>query len=493
MTFSSGIRLELGNYLGRGYVECTLPAGLPLDTAAFETIRNDRPPFLCPFTVSGLNGETVLRYDFGNRVSLAYLNGTFSQAEFSRLLHTLIDPLLDGEDWFLDYRYFCFDPQYIYFDRAAMEVSYLYFPVQGPCASDEDIKELFAGLLERCQVPDGGQLTSALYKCLMRRDFSLYEFRQALDTAGTAPQAAPQQPNPAPASQIPVQQPPVQQQIPAAKPAAPQQSPMQQPQQSVQAKPTSGGWNSGSASGGWNSGGTQNGWNAAQAAPAGKPPKAEKGKKADFDIGLSSSSEDDDLEAILSGGKQSKHEKPKKKEKKSGGFHFFDSKPKQPAQQPERREFIGGAAAAPNPSPAPVPVAAAPVDNGNTLIGDDSLPESGAFLRYVGSFRNPQTGGCPPQVIDIRIHDGSFSIGRFDVNKGYQQSDFEFAADINAVSRFHARIEERNGNYVLIHLGSPAGTYVNGQPLAANVPVPLKNGDRVSFSTKGVDYLFTAQ
>ena len=249
----------------------------------------------------------------------------------------------------------------------------------------------------------------------------------------------------------------------------------------------------GSASGGWNSGGTQNGWNAAQAAPAGKPPKAEKGKKADFDIGLSSSSEDDDLEAILSGGKQSKHEKPKKKEKKSGGFHFFDSKPKQPAQQPERREFIGGAAAAPNPSPAPVPVAAAPVDNGNTLIGDDSLPESGAFLRYVGSFRNPQTGGCPPQVIDIRIHDGSFSIGRFDVNKGYQQSDFEFAADINAVSRFHARIEERNGTYVLIHLGSPAGTYVNGQPLAANVPVPLKNGDRVSFSTKGVDYLFTAQ
>ncbi len=487
MTLSNGIRLELGSYLGRGYVECTFPAGLPLDTAAFETIRGDRPPFLCPFSVSGLNGETVLKYDFGNRVSLAYLSGTFTLSEFTRLLHKLVDPLLDGEDWFLDYRYFCFDPQYIYLDRSAMDIGYLYFPVQGPCAADEDIKELFAGLLERCQVPDGGQLTAALYKCLMRRDFSLYEFRLALEQGG----APVQNPNPVPPqqpqqSQQPPQNPPPIQKKPVQQPSV--QTPVQQPNPPAK-QPASGGWNSGGAAPG--------GWNSAPAASLKKTEKPDKSKKKSesLDLGLSSDS-DDELEAILSGGKPAK-DSPKNKEEKAPLFgKLFGNKPKQPAPAPERREFLGGAAAGagmPSSSPIPAPAPMSPADDGNTIIGDDNMVESGAYLRYVGNFCNPQTGSCPPPLIDIRIHDGAFSIGRFDVTKGYQQSDFEFAADINAVSRFHARIEERNGAYVLIHLGSPAGTYINGQPLAANVPVPLKNGDRVSFSAKGVDYLFTAQ
>ena len=467
MTLPNGIRLELGSYLGRGYAECILPSGLPLDIPAFETIRGDRPPFLCPFSVSGLNGETVLKYDFGNRVSLAYLSGTFALSEFTRLLHKLVDPLLDGEDWFLDYRYFCFDPQYIYLDRSAMDIRYLYFPVQGSCASDEDIKELFAGLLERCQIPDGSQLTAALYKCLMRRDFSLCEFRLALEQDGVP--APPQQPPQNSQTPPPVQKKPVQ---------PPVQPPVQQPEPPVK-QPAPGGWNF------------------APAVPPQKSEKSDKSKKKSeaLDLGLSSDS-DDDLEAILSGGRHAKDASRKKEEKTPLFGKLFGSKPKQVPPVPERREFLGGAAAgagAPSQTPAPAPAPMPPADDGNTVIDDGSRPESGAFLRYVGNFRNPQTGSCPPALIDIRIHDGAFSIGRFDVSKGYQQSDFEFAADINTVSRFHARIEERNGAYVLIHLGSQAGTYVNGQPLAANVPVPLKNGDRVSFSAKGVDYLFTAQ
>lgn len=473
MTLSNGIRLELGNHLGQGYVECTLPAGLPLDTAAFGTICNDPPGFLCPFTVNGINGETIVRYDFGNRVSLAYLSGTFSPADFSKLLHRLVDPLLDGEDWFLDYRNFCFDPQYIYLDRSTMEIFYLYFPIQEPCASDGEIKDLFAGLLERCPVPAGSQLTSRLYQCLMRRDFSLYDFRNALDLSGSPQQPSMQQVPPAqqqPMRQVPpAQQPPMQQVPPAQRP------PMQQAPSAQQPNP--------------------NGWSAAPSAPGTMPgnPGASRGQNPGLSLG-SSSDEDDNLEAILSGGKPPKAEKAKKKEKKSGGFRLFDNKPQPPAPVSERREFLGGAAAAPGPLPTPMPVAPpSQTSNSDTLIGGGGLPESGALLRYIGSFRNPQTGGCPPQIIDIRIHDGAFRIGRFDVSKGYQQSDFEFAPDINAVSRFHARIEERDGTYYLIHLGSAAGTYVNGQPLAANVPVPLKNGDRVSFSSKGVDYLFTAQ
>lgn len=62
----------------------------------------------------------------------------------------------------------------------------------------------------------------------------------------------------------------------------------------------------------------------------------------------------------------------------------------------------------------------------------------------------------------------------------------EIACDWDgAVSHQHAKIElDPDGNAFLIDLGSTNGTMLNGQLIAANNPMKLKEGDRVSLGSK---------
>lgn len=57
--------------------------------------------------------------------------------------------------------------------------------------------------------------------------------------------------------------------------------------------------------------------------------------------------------------------------------------------------------------------------------------------------------------------------------------DLLLPADADRVSRFHARFDGRDGNWAITDLGSRWGTSVNGVRLAANVAVPLAEGDLV--------------
>ena len=72
---------------------------------------------------------------------------------------------------------------------------------------------------------------------------------------------------------------------------------------------------------------------------------------------------------------------------------------------------------------------------------------------------------------------------------GQRQCDFEFDRHTKEVSRHHAAIEcGSDGAYVIVDLGSTAGTYVDGVRLSQNVPYPLQWGSRVSFGRVGADY-----
>jgi pSer/pThr/pTyr-binding forkhead associated (FHA) protein len=71
---------------------------------------------------------------------------------------------------------------------------------------------------------------------------------------------------------------------------------------------------------------------------------------------------------------------------------------------------------------------------------------------------------------DFVIEDDRITIGRASDNK------LAFADDSN-VSRYHAEIENRDGEFLLIELGSSNGTTVNGETLETEIL--LQDGDRV--------------
>lgn len=55
----------------------------------------------------------------------------------------------------------------------------------------------------------------------------------------------------------------------------------------------------------------------------------------------------------------------------------------------------------------------------------------------------------------------------------------DYCIEDSSVSRMHARIECRNGHYILTDLNSTNGTYVNGMPLGPNEQIEIEPGDEI--------------
>ena len=75
--------------------------------------------------------------------------------------------------------------------------------------------------------------------------------------------------------------------------------------------------------------------------------------------------------------------------------------------------------------------------------------------------------------LTLRAASGGLTMGR------HGDCDLLLPADADRVSRFHARFDGRDGNWSITDLGSRWGSSVNGVRLAANVAVPLAEGDLV--------------
>lgn len=57
----------------------------------------------------------------------------------------------------------------------------------------------------------------------------------------------------------------------------------------------------------------------------------------------------------------------------------------------------------------------------------------------------------------------------------------DYGIEDSSVSRMHARVECRNGHYILTDLNSTNGTYVNGMPLTPNEQIEIEPGDEIRF------------
>ena len=115
---------------------------------------------------------------------------------------------------------------------------------------------------------------------------------------------------------------------------------------------------------------------------------------------------------------------------------------------------------------------------------ETQLEDSGPRLKLVGR------AGLP-MVISVNIQEGeTFTIGRYDITVGRQQSSFEFQENTKAVSRHHAAIERDMEGYTITDIQSRAGTFLNGGSLRPGVPYRLRQNMRISFGNSGADYLW---
>ena len=106
------------------------------------------------------------------------------------------------------------------------------------------------------------------------------------------------------------------------------------------------------------------------------------------------------------------------------------------------------------------------------------MPERTFMLRCVST----ETRYNLPQQIEIPIENTSFIIGRAAQNVEGEKADFEFGAAITPISRLHAQITKKEGEYYIQDLGSSNGTYLNGMRLEAKTDYLLSDGDRIAFA-----------
>lgn len=413
-----------------------------VDKKALYTIQADQPSFLVPFRYRSVDGEAECTYQLGSRSKLLYRCSSRTPGELVGFWERVLQPLLDCGDWFLKPFSFMLDTQYLFLDKDGETISYLYVPAREDCSTIEELRAMAVELSQKNPSTDA-QLEVKVLRAIMQ-DFKPRAFLEMLRET---------QPGVLVRSLVPEQ-------------------PQLQPQQQVQSA----------------------------AAQKQEPVSGKEPAETPRDERASAPTpalEDGEIRIDLSGGgaKKEKHglfgnkgEKKKSKEKtkeksgkKNGGL--FGKKKEEPAS---KEIVLGAAAEEPAPQrevyPAPV-VVGADEDDGITTIPEEEATTTACF-RLVG---NPTM----PRSISVSLEPGGiFTIGRYDVALGRQQSNFEFPAKTKAVSRHHAAVERTAEGYTLVDLGSSAGTYIQGERLMPNVPRFLERGCRVAFGTAGADYIW---
>ena len=418
-----------------------------LDQKALYTIQAEPPGFLVPFRYRSIDGQAECTYQLGGRSKLQYRYGSREPEEYITFWQQVLTPILECSDWFLKPLSFVLDARYLYWEKAEGTISYLYVPAHTDCAEADSLRKMAAELSRQNSVTDP-DLENKVLRAIMQ-DFQPRSFLEMLRSSRPIPrrEAAAQITAPSPRSVPPAPS------VVRETPSAPVRTVSEQP---APVRPPE---------------------------PAGAP-RPQPGT--------------DDI--VINFG-----EKQTGKEKKGKGFSLFGGKKEKAApktaagkkgglfggrKEKIEKEMVLGAAAAPSEPPQsrrPYPPEPAAVWAQSTEEWEATqLEEDGrTYLRLVGD-------PALPREIPVGLQPGqAFTIGRFDVSVGHQQSDYEFDKQTKAVSRHHAAIErEQDGCYTLVDLDSKAGTFLNGERLTPNVPVPLTRGSRVSFGTGGADYIW---
>jgi len=403
-----------------------------VDQYALNTIQADCPDFILPFSYKRVDEHIEFVYRVGTRSKLHYFSGELTPKEYAELWHSLLKPLLDCGDWFMHPCSFVLCADYLYYDKNKKTVSYVYVPSIMGCSGYDAFHEMAVAVSKIMTVSDAVLENKVLRSIL--KDFNPTEFIKMLKEHVSEGVASP--------------------------------TILSDQRQLIE-------------------------------------PIPEESLRSVLDTG-------DDIAIDI---EPSIKLEQSKKERDAGGYRIFSSRSKRSKQsqqdesdkvskkadsKTERTKKIGQkneaelsaehdkkAVSDPNQQNQPLQV----LSNQEEIIDitqNTTILPIGPGLRYVGRAHLPPS-------IQIAIAEGEiFTIGRFDISVGKQQSSFEFDKKTKAVSRRHAVIERDFDGYKIVDLASSAGTFINDQKIPPNTPCGLETGCRVSFGNSGADYVWEA-
>jgi len=423
-----------------------------IDYNALRTIQKDCPEFIVPFHYKAEGGYIELTYKIGTQCKLQYFAGEVAPKEYSKLWQSLLRPLLDCKDWFMNPSSFVLSADYLYYDKNRNACSYIYIPSMRASINSEDFYKMSVDVSKMITVSDA-TLENKILKAIIK-DYDPIEFLQMLaeheSENDTKPELVMTTATPL-SNTVKLEE----------------QSSVKEPRAQVQQA----------------------------AAVEGFGAESYEFEKTNENAVSSQSNDfDDDIIIDFKSMLKPKSERKNKEKESRGskGYKIFSGRGKKKgAVQPISENGFNSVNSDFDQEPSITPL----FNYEPTLISDqdeiieitqNEMISEGPVLRYIGYAQLPPT-------IQIPISEGEiFTIGRFDAAVGKQQSNFEFEKKTKAVSRRHAVIERDGDGYKIIDLSSSAGTFVNDKKLPPNTPHGLEKGCRVSFGNSGADYVWEA-
>lgn len=430
---------------GRSILGLSLPNEI-VDEIVFKTVLYDKPEFLLKFNTFQDGNNCIIHYDVTGLVPLAYTSRTYGESEILELLSNILSILTSSYDWFMEYHNFILDYKFMLTNESTKQVQLLYVPVKESIMSEEEIKSFFIQLISELKLVNAEKVVNKLLFFLIK-DISLVQFQQFLSEL---------------TEEITLSQKKNSEKKQDSVPLVVQSVNSSSELKGEAVKPL------------------------IQETPVTKT-KTKKGmlgdlfgkkEKARRKVGSKKTLMEAEIQKRLGNEAVSSL---------NATVNDAEQEEKKVEQQ-ENPLMMGAVQYIQTPS-----VQAAPIVPKNTRKVDYDVTDicdidtfKGLHLKYVGKYDVTHIDDIIP--IDF-INDG-FRIGRLDVAKGPNRLEFEFHPSIKSISRTHARIEREGDKYFIIDLNSQNGTFINDNRINSMFPYELKLDDKVSFSNKGLDYIF---
>jgi len=444
-----------------------------VDEKALKTIQADRPEFLLPFHHYYIDGQVQFVYQIGMFCNLKYISGNRTAKEYAQLWISILRPLLDCEDWFMQASSFLLDIDYLYYDKDRKSCCFVYIPSIHNASDHSALKEMAADVSEIITVDDAcleNKILRAIMKNFEPKDL-LKTLRLAMaDSIRTSGKGVFPAEKESESTFVPNTTDNIIREK-ALVQAAPE--PFAERVEQVQSL----------------------------------LPKPEKQKEMPFDQGeiIIDIPEKSMRKTKDKSSSKDKQTKAKERERRMNRlFEELFGKKKDPPPQlaqttcashntgtfthEKTAADTGDLPAENNIVKMPQSEIARQTNIQGTMYNDSTesitIGTGGALLRNIGKLQLPL-------IIEVEIEEGKiFGIGRYDAALGKKQSSFEFDKKTKAISRRHCVIKRDPDGYNIIDLASSAGTFVDGERLPPNTPIRLANACKVSFGNAGADYIW---
>ena len=505
------------------YLVYTVAEGDTIDTMGLGMLTNNKIHGLAHTMFTQMDATKFIKYDVSAKISVKqFFIGQVNKKRLLGVFNGIVDAMMSAEDYMIDVNSLVLDMDYIFADVSTCETVMICLPLVSDDLSNRDMGAFFKNIMFTTQF-DQTENCDHVAKIINYLNsspvFSLDDFKKLLNSLNE--NAAPAQVQ-QPAVQQPVAPQPVAPQPVAPQPVAPQpvapQPVVQQPvvQKPVVHPPVQPVQNQ-------------------QKAPVQMPPKVQtppaqkvpaqqatnEKKISMFDLLMHYSKENAELYKAQKAAKKAAQPQPvapaaqKKPAAAQPGFAIpgqpamvnqsfavpgqpapVQPKPAQPPVQPKP------AVQAPvQPKPVAQPAVQAPVAPAvQPVYVQQQMPQGQAMnfgeTTVLGGGNIGETtvlGVAPttqekPQLIRSKNNE-KINLDKpvFRIGKERSYVDY-FIGDNSAISRSHANIISRDGEYFVVDTNSTNHTYVNGQMIQSNVETKITHGTKIKLANEDFEF-----